>query len=186
MKYILPLLFIAFGFKAAAQPVLYDAQESARALEGGILVVRLFWQKDRVEHLRRSGSVSEYEQVVEEINDYNTKIIEAFRSHYSFGDVAFMDSDDSRLLIEGEWEGILQDYDGNVLEIEPTDYLVADFSQTKNMSLRGLNLWQWDGQHWVNPPSPFPSFVSKYGFMGFYTRTPAEVVEKWSDLLMGR
>lgn len=186
MKNLLPFLFLLLGFNSNAQVEMYDAQESARALESGVLVVRLFWQHDRVEHLRRSGSTSEYEEVVEEINNLNQDIILAFHEHYTFGSVVFMDSDNSRALIDGEWEGIMHDFNGNTVEIEPMPYLVADFSQTKNMSLYGLNIWQWDGQRWKNPPSPFPAFISKYGFMGFVTRTHAEVVEKWNDALHGR
>lgn len=187
MKYLLPILLSFFALHVSGQPEeLSDAQKAAKAIDEGVLVVRLFWEEDRLDYLETNGTQEEYDEVAEEIQSYNQEIMDAFVDNYTFGDVVFMNAKDSQKLVDGEWEGILSDNKGNPLEIETTSYLVADFSSSKNLRLEGLNIWEWDGAHWVAPASPFPSFVSKYGFMGFTTRTPSEIVKRWNDQLLGK
>lgn len=185
MRALFAVIFVFQSILGVAQYDREGARQAMHTLKDGVLVVRLFWEEARVEHVRENGTDEEYLELVNEIDLRNKEIMDAFIEHYTVGSFCFMSSGDSEKLIGGDWDGIFYDAEGNKIIVDPCDYLVADISRTRNLSLKGLNIWEWDGRNWVHPPSPFPAFVSIYGFLSLSTRTYGEVVQRWNEMLTG-
>lgn len=186
MKKLLTIALAVIGLSTSAQISYEGAQEAHAKLLQGALIVRTFPQNDKLEYIRENQGEEAYEAAKAEIEADNSEIRKAFASQYTRGQVYFMSAEHSQSLIDGNWNGILTDQFGKTIEqVDSMPFLIAEFSVTKTMSLAGLNVYDWDGSTWTQPPTPFPSFVSKYYFIGIMNRSYAEMVERLNEKLGG-
>ncbi|NVK27425.1 MAG: hypothetical protein HWE14_05240 [Flavobacteriia bacterium] len=180
MKYLLTLLLAVTSLFGSAQIDPDGAKECVEKLRTGTLIVRLYYQSDKIELMQQEDPEGA-EAYKAEVDRNNLAIRQAFANEYTAGRVYFINSDHSGELISGDWEGIIMNAEGETVEIPYMPYLVADISRSKNLGLEGLNIWDWDGEEWIHPPSPFPAYVSQYGFLGLYVRSYSEMVSKFNS-----
>lgn len=181
MRILLFVLALFTSLPSFSQISFSAADEAARKLREGVLIVRLYDKSDQIDYLMEKGHEQMAEKVRQETRLENKAIVDAFVNEYHVGAVYFMNAEDSRALADNEWNGILRDSWGETVNIEPLPYLVADISRSKNRGLNGLNIWYWEEDQWVHPPTPFPSHISAYGFLNLYHRTYSEMVELFNS-----
>lgn len=181
MKYFFTLLLAATSLLGSAQIDPEGARECVEKLRDGTLIVRLYYQEDRIELLREEKTPEMVDAYIAEIERNNLAIRQAFANEYTAGRVYFINANNSGKLVSGDWDGIIMNAEGEIVDVPYMPYLVADISRSKNLGLEGLNIWDWNGEEWIHPPSPFPAFISQYGFLSLYVRSYSEMVSKFNS-----
>ena len=155
------------------------SSESIKALQEGVLVVRLDMQQKKIEAYEASisyGNLSEKDSIrmgenLQEIKMerkiYKEAVIEAFSRHYTYSKLVFIENQKFKAFLDGEDVNI----EGKVDAIDL-------IKKTENLFylIKGRN----DG-HWIivnedfkRPPAPFPNSFGLSGLTNFF------------DLLVGK
>ena len=108
------------------------AQENISKLKDGTLLVRLDFDKQKVNYFEKYKNFKEAEKVRAKAYKVNIEIIEAFRTNYKFSKVYYFAMDDSRKILEGKLDEVVF-YDTMGVEdlsirVENTDYFIAEFT----------------------------------------------------------
>lgn len=185
MKKIL-LLLVLTSTSVFGQVISQSGANNAKDKLFQALVVRLYWQEDVMNILYSRGDSAQAEERMREIAAENREIRDAFKNEYHLGPVYFINAQDSKKLIEGDHENLFTDVNGDTVNTKINAFLVADFSTSRNLALEGLNVWDWQDGQWVHPPTPFPSYISLYGFFHLHKRSYGEMVELFNGKFVSR
>lgn len=180
MKIILSTFLAIAAFTSYGQISYSGSQAAFNKLFEGALVVRLHEQLPKQRVLEARGDSAELLRLQNEIEHENRQIREAFANEYTATPVYFIKAFETDRLIQGDWNNLLTNAEGEYVEVELSSYLLADFGETENLGLDGLNIWEWVDGEWRHPPQPFPSFISRYGFLRLVTRTHGSVVSRFN------
>lgn len=145
------------------------AKNQIIALSNGILLVKLYSEKNKLKALKDSDRLGEYEAKLKEEHD---NIIASFKTHYKFSKVAFFYSHDHHLVKSGDYSSVI-DMNGNVLNIttRKAQIFILDsrnvFVESMAIDQRGYSIL---GNDFQVLSKPFPYYVRKREALSFLRR----------------
>ncbi|MDX2362556.1 MAG: hypothetical protein QNK23_17240 [Crocinitomicaceae bacterium] len=107
------------------------ARQSISELKDGVLLVRLDFQKKRIDYYTQYDNLREAEKIEAKQTKMNREIIDAFNTHFDFCQIVYFAQEDSRKLLNGDLDSIV--FYNNNYEQDPTidigdkKWLVAEF-----------------------------------------------------------
>ena len=183
IKTILSILIVALGFSnlQAQDPYL---KEHIQNLKNGVLLVKLYTRNNVVDALKERGRDEEAQNIEREQKFKNLAIANAFKNQYHFSPlVYFFYSDDSKKIMNKEFEDVLMDYNLQKFSSTPPMSLifyVAEFGNTEDMDINALVI----KDHEFNElRKPFPYYVKTFEGWWIFKRTYNEVVMIWNEKL---
>lgn len=167
------------------------AQEHIKNLQEGILLVRLFSKSKGIEAIRAAGNEKAADELEESQRIKNLKIVKAFESKYSFSQVYFFYSHDSKHILSEQWDQIkLLNFDLNPAlvnkDLANQNFYVAEFSNINgnsegNNSGLGFKALVIMDDQLKQLSSPFP-YYQKSSFL-FVKKTEDSIIEDWNEKL---
>jgi|GEM_PF-770877 len=171
IKYF-PVFLFVMSLPSTAVGQQLTSRESLKALQNGVLVVRLDMQKNKMEAYQNtidSGNLSEKDKnsmksklsVLESDRLlYKRNVIKAFSENYLFSKIVFIENQNFKRFINGE-----------NIEIEGDNDAIALLKKTEHLFylIKGNSDSQWliVNEDFKKPPSPFPSKFSQGPFYKF-------------------
>lgn len=107
------------------------AENHIKRLEKGALLVRLPSARPLINALNERGYTEKMEEVVDEVESENRKIVEAFGKEYDFSEVYFFYSHKSREIREGNFSPLMNaDFEtvSAIMSDSIPDYYIAEFT----------------------------------------------------------
>ena len=205
MKFILSLiLFASFSLfaqneerVAAQQKSLETAQKQINDLKNGILLVRLDYKTKEIAYYEKHNNLTEANRIRERQEKVNKEIMNAFQLYFSFSPVYYFSMDDSRKLLDEEYDDIqlLNDFGIKDTTVNLTEqpFFVAEFgfaNQGLSTSDNGekyatkmtINALVIRDYKLVELAEPFPYHV-KYSLTSSAKKRYLNPVKKWQTKL---
>ena len=184
--FLFALVAILLGSMNIQAQVPSDLEDLHR-LKNGVLLVKLYTRNKGVEALKNHGLVKKAAALEKEQAFKNLAISHAFANNFAFTPkVYFFYSDDSKKVLQGEFDGVLMGYDLKPLpniNLGNTAYYIAEFGYTEG---KGINALLIRNNQFEQLDPPFPYFVRTYEGIPFLERAYSKVVELWNDKLFKR
>lgn len=178
-----------------------------KRLKEGALLVRLFDKTKQIELLEKLGkSEATIQAYKDKVRDENLKIIEAYKSRYTFSPVFFFYAKDSEKVANRQFETVgFLNYQGIVDSNITMDYeyfLTSEISENRTV-LRNLNGYHKDYTYqnikdisqvgnsfeavvimdnfFIRLDAPFPYFVRTFSTLPIFKRTQKRAVAKLNN-----
>ena len=178
IKYIVSFcLILASNLNIDGQ--ILTSSESIKALQEGVLVVRLDMQQNKIEAYESSisaGNLSEkdlarmeenLQELLTERKIYKKAVMKSFSDNYIYSKLVFIENQNFKAFLEGD-----------VVKVEGEEDALNLLKETENLFylIKGRNDWHWIivNEDFKRPPSPFPNSFGLSGITNFF------------DLLVGK
>ena len=179
--------------------------EHIKALQQGVLLVRLKTAKNKIDALNKMGKTQWAQRIIREQRAENQKLVDAFAKYYTFSPVYFFFSDDSDKILQKQFAGVLYDH-----KLQPAfentafqnKFLVAEIalvaqnpipvgqqetnaskqSDNQNSTFEGLVI---SDENLKQLSDPFPYYVRSFESLGKkIARSEARMVQKMNQKLI--
>lgn len=109
------------------------AKQQIRALDDGMLLVRLRTAQPLIDRLKNYGAPDKTEEVIKKVDEENLDIVDAFESHYVFSKVYYFYSTFSTEVKNGDLSSVMN-ADLEIVSFsqsDTADYYIAEFANLK-------------------------------------------------------
>jgi hypothetical protein len=159
------------------------ASENIIKLRKGALLVRLNTADKQLELLEKMGLDDKYVEVESEQQKQNESITSAFSTLMKFTEkVYYFYSDNTPLVVNGEFKGVLMDKDLKLISLDKFDefFLIADFNRTENLGIPALIIYD-NKMNQLQPP--FPYYTRTFESLPLFDRGHHRTVEIFNESL---
>lgn len=202
-----------YGQVSSSVETKLKANEEAKRLNEGALLVRLFTRETTAAQLRERGLTSQADELLARQKEENQVYIDAFAQEYDFSNVYFFGSEDSPKVKSGDLEGVtFFDKNGESdasIKVEADHYYIAEFSTVEGGDAQGVQSYRMEKEesgmvqkpnYYGNPDlgfsalviknsqfeqldKPFPYYVRFSNGFSFFGKKPKGAVKKMNQLL---
>lgn len=188
LKYYLALMllpvFVALntGSTLRAQDSMEEAKQMLKQMKNGVLLVRLNRESNKLKALYEAGKAERAKKLERNIYDEHREILLSFKKTFDFCPYYFFYGTASDSVRKGKFEGVLFDVERNPVETKaiPEHIFTGEFAETPNLNIDGFIIMN---QNMVPLQAPFPFYQRQHGFLGFISRSKAEVLEDLNSKL---
>jgi len=123
------------------------ANRQIKQLRDGALLVRLKTSAPTIAAMQKRGHMQLAEETLEQQRVENKSIMQAFRSAYSFSEVKFFFSSDSRKVLKGEYEGIFLndslEKDPAIVLNNPKNVFTCELTKIQEDTAKYFSHYEW-------------------------------------------
>ena len=156
------------------------AEEFVQQLRNSALLVRLQDKSVSISTLNEKGMQKEAAALAEEQRRENREILLSFSQTFDFCPVYFFYAKDSEAVRKGNLEGVVFNYNLEVVKPEFEKFYTAEFAETPDLGIDGFIV---KNQNLLALDNDFPFFERRYVFFNLIERSKAEMIEAYNSKL---
>ncbi len=154
--------------------------EFVAQLKSSALLVRLQDKSKSIATLQEKGLAKEAQAIADAQRRENREILLSFSQTFDFCPVYFFYAKDSEAVREGKHDGIVFNYQLEVVELTIDKFFTAEFAETPDLGIDGLIV---KNQNLLALDSGLPFFERRYVFLNLIERSKAEMIEAYNRKL---
>lgn len=152
-------------------------EEFVEQLKNSALLIRLQDKSKTILTLKKKGLEKEADILANQQRQENREILLSFSKTFDFCPVYFFYAKDSEAVREGNLEGVVFNYNLEVVSLQLDKFFTAEFAETPDLGIDGLII---KNQNLLALDRNLPFFERRFVFFNLIERSKAEMIEAYN------